>query len=221
MIARLPRNQRSDARDNRDRILDAARAVFATDGLDVPVREIARRAEVGPATLYRHFPTKEMLAAEAFAAQALAWRSALDEGLADPDPWRGFRLAVERLCELQARDRGFTAAVKSTFPRAMDFAAMRTSSLTRAAALIRRAKDTGRLRPDVVLEDLILMIMANDGIRASTPAARIAASRRFAALMIRACEAPPGSAPPPVPLPTPAVSVPGKTPDRTRATRGR
>ena len=55
---RLPHTLRSDALDNRERILDAARAVFAAEGLDVPMREIARRAGVGPATLYRHFPTK-------------------------------------------------------------------------------------------------------------------------------------------------------------------
>jgi AcrR family transcriptional regulator len=191
LTARLPHNRRSDARDNRARILSAVRAAFVTDGLDVPIRKIARRAEVGPATVYRHFPTKEMLVGEAFTEQMLAWRSTMDAGLADPDPWRGFRLTVEKLCELQARDHGFTAAVKSVFPRAMDFAAMRTSWLTSAAELIRRVKDTGRLRPDVALDDLILMIMANDGIHASTPAARIAASRRFATLMIQAFQATP------------------------------
>jgi AcrR family transcriptional regulator len=213
VTARLPHNLRFDARDNRDRILDAARAVFLADGLDVPVREIARRAEVGPATVYRHFPTKEMLLAEAFTDQMLAWRSILDEGIADPDPWHGLCLAVEKLCELQARDHGFTAAFKSTFPRAINFAAIRTSSLTSAAELIRRVKDTGRLRPDVVLDDLILMIMANDGIHASTPSARIAASRRFAALMIQAFQASPVSSPlPPVPRLTPAVSVPRHKP---------
>ncbi|WIX83982.1 TetR/AcrR family transcriptional regulator [Amycolatopsis carbonis] len=195
MTARLPHSRRSDARDNRDRILDVAFTVFVTDGLDVPIREIARGAEVGPATVYRHFPTKENLVAEVFTDRMLAWRSSLDEGLADPDPWHGFCLAVEKLCELQARDHGFTAAFKSAFPRAMDFAATRTSSLTSAAKLIRRAQDTGQLRPDVVLDDLILMIMANDGIHASTPAARIAASRRFAALMIRAFQAPPATSP--------------------------
>ncbi|MFE0021141.1 TetR/AcrR family transcriptional regulator [Amycolatopsis sp. NPDC059021] len=193
MTARLPQDLRSDARDNRDRILGAARAMFGTDGLDVPIREIARRAEVGPATVYRHFPAKETLAAETFTRQALAWQSTMDEGLADPDPWHGFRVAVGKLCELQARDHGFIAAFKSTFPRAVDFAAIRASSLTSAAGLLRRVKETGRLRPDVGTGDLILMIMANDGIHASTPAARIAASRRFAALMIRAFQASPGT----------------------------
>jgi hypothetical protein len=56
--------------------------------------------------------------------------------------------------------------------RALDFGAMRASSLTSAAELIRRVKDTGRLRPDVVVDDLILMIMANKGIHAGAPAAR-------------------------------------------------
>ncbi|MEV5543350.1 helix-turn-helix domain-containing protein [Saccharopolyspora shandongensis] len=213
MTVRLPHTLRSDARDNRERILDAARAVFATNGLNVPLREIARRAEVGPATVYRHFPTKEMLVTEAFTDQMLACQSAVDEGLADPDPWHGFCHAVEKLCELHARDQGFTAAFMSTFPHAMDFAAIRTSSLTSAAELTRRAKDTGRLRPDIVLDDLILMIMANSGIHASTPSARLMASRRFAALMIQAFQASPVSSPlPPVPRLTPAVSMPRHKP---------
>ncbi|MEU0502618.1 helix-turn-helix domain-containing protein [Nocardia sp. NPDC005998] len=209
VTAHLPHTQRSDARDNRERILEAARTVFVSAGLDVPMREIARRAGVGPATLYRHFPTKEMLVAEALTDQMLACRSIVDEGLADPDPWHGFCLAIEKLCELLARDHGFTAAFMSAYPHALDFAAIRTSSLTGAAALIRRAKDTGRLRPDIVLDDLILMIMANNGIHASTPAARIAASRRFAALMIQAFRASPASSPlPPIPRLMPADSIP-------------
>jgi len=209
VTAPLPHPTRSDARHNRERILDAARAVFAIDGLTVPMREIARRAEVGPATLYRHFPTKEALVTEAFTDQMRACRSIVDDGLADPDPWHGFSTVVERLCELYARDQGLNAAFMTTFPRAMDFAAIRTSSLTAAADLIRRAKDTGRLRPDVVLDDLILMIMATGGIRAGTPAARIAAARRFAALMVQAFQASPDDVPlPPVPRLMPLVFGP-------------
>lgn len=76
----LPHTLRSDALDNRERILDAARALFSADGLNVPMREIARRAGVGPATLYRHFPTKQMLVADAFADQLRACRAIVDEG---------------------------------------------------------------------------------------------------------------------------------------------
>ncbi|KUI27466.1 TetR/AcrR family transcriptional regulator [Mycobacterium sp. GA-2829] len=52
---------RADAARNRDRILEVAYETFAVDGLTVPIDEIARRAGVGPGTIYRHFPTKEAL----------------------------------------------------------------------------------------------------------------------------------------------------------------
>ena len=195
---RLPRTRplRSDARDNRDLILNAARAAFAAEGLNVPMREIARRAGVGPATLYRRFPTKQALVTEAVRGQLGACRAIVAEGAADPDPWRGFRRLIERICELHARDRGLTAAVMAAFPHAMDVAADREYALRGTAELARRAKEAGRLRPDFVLDDLILMLMANNGIRATSPAARVAASRRFAALAIESLQASPPSSPP-------------------------
>jgi AcrR family transcriptional regulator len=191
VTSRLPHALRSDARDNRELILDAARAVFAAEGLHVPMREIARRAGVGPATLYRRFPTKQALVTEALAGPLRACHAVVDEGLADPDPWHGFCLVIEKICQLHARDRGLTAAFISAFPNAMDFAAEREYALRSMAGLARRAKDAGRLRPDFVLDDLILMLMANSGIRAASPAAAVAASRRFAALAIQAFQASP------------------------------
>lgn len=191
MTDRLPHPLRSDALDNRRRILDAARAVFAADGLNVPMRKIARQAGVGPATLYRRFPTKEMLVTEAFTDQMFACHAIIDEGLADPDPWHGFCLVIEKICDLHARDRGFTAAFVSTFPKAIDLAALREQALTAIATLASRAKEAGHLRRDFVLDDLILILMANSGIHASSPAAQIAASRRFATLAIQAFHATP------------------------------
>jgi AcrR family transcriptional regulator len=191
VTARLPHNPRSDALDNRERILGAARAAFGVRGPNVPMREIARRAGVAPATLYRHFPTKQMLATAAYSDQACACRAIVDEGLADPDPWHGFCLVIEKVCELHARNRGFAAAFRSAFPNAMDVTADREYALSSVDELARRAKHAGRLRPDFVLDDLILMLMANDGIRATSPAARVAASRRFAALAIQAFQTPP------------------------------
>lgn len=197
---RLSRSLRSDARDNRDRILEAARALFAAEGLAVPMREVARRAGVGPATLYRHFPAKEALVTEAFADQVRACRAIVDEGLREQDPWDGFRLVIERICELHARDRGLTAAFMATYPHAADFAANRDHALKAIAELARRAKAAGRLRPDFVLDDMVLVLMANDGIHSVSPAARVTASRRFAALVIQALQATPTPAPlPPAP----------------------
>jgi AcrR family transcriptional regulator len=182
----LTQTLRSDALDNRERILDAARAVFAADGLDVPMREIARRAAVGPATLYRHFPTKQALATEAFTEQMRACQTIVEEGLDDPDPWHGLCIVIEKLCELHARNRGFTASFTAAFPGALDLAARREQALTSLAELARRAKATGQLRQDFVLDDLVLVLMANGGLDATSTKARVAASRRFAALAIRA-----------------------------------
>ena len=191
MTSRLPHALRSDARDNRQLILDAARAVFAAEGLDVPIGEIARRAGVGPATVYRRFPTKEMLVTEVLAGQMRACHAIVDEALADPDPWRGFCLMIEKSCELHARNRGLTKALMSAYPKAMDFAADREYALRSTARLARRAQDAGHLRRDFVVDDLILMLMASRGIRAASPAAALAASRRFAALTIQTFQASP------------------------------
>ncbi|MFY1615169.1 TetR/AcrR family transcriptional regulator [Micromonospora sp. WMMD736] len=189
MTEQLTRNLRSDARDNRQRILEAARTMFATAGMDVPMREIARRAGVGPATLYRRFPTKEALATEAFAEQMDACQDIVDEGLANPDPWHGLCLVIEKLCELHARDRGYTTAFITAFPRAVDLAAKREVALASLADLTLRAKNSGYLRADFVLDDLILILTANGGLHATSTDARVAASRRFAALAIRAFRA--------------------------------
>jgi AcrR family transcriptional regulator len=203
---------RSDARDNRGRILVIARAAFAAEGLDVPIREIARRAGVGVATVYRHFRTKEALLAEAFAEQLASCRAVVEEGLAADDPWRGFCLVIERLMEVHALDRGFARAFTSQLPGVTHFAADRDQTLRLLLKLVRLAKEAGSLRDDFVLEDVSLALMANEGIRAESPELRVAASRRFAALMIQSFRADPVR----TPLP-PAVRLPLSRVELSRA----
>lgn len=188
-MSRLPQKLRSDAEDNRERILVSARTLFASEGLTVPMREIARHAGVGPATLYRRFPTKQSLATEAFAEQVHACQSIVKAGLAEPDPWDGFCLVVERICELHVHNRGFTDAFLATYPEAVDVADSRELTLKSVARLARRAKARGRLRSDFELSDLVIMLTAHRGLHASSPAARTAASRRFAALVVQAFQA--------------------------------
>ncbi|HEX6340144.1 helix-turn-helix domain-containing protein [Umezawaea sp.] len=203
MTAQVVASLRSDARDNRLRVLAVARAAFAADGLDVPIREIARRAEVGVATVYRHFRSKEALLTEAFAEQMASCSAIVREGLAAADPWSGFCLVVEGLMEVHALDRGFARAFTSRVDRAVDFVAERDRTLRQLFELVRRAKEAGSLRGDFVVEDISLALMANEGIRAESPAMRVAASRRFAALMIQSFQADPVPAalPPAVRLP--------------------
>ncbi|GAA1676255.1 hypothetical protein GCM10009745_19340 [Kribbella yunnanensis] len=95
MTVELSRSLRADAADNRDRIVAAAYRLFAAEGMTVTMREIARQAGVGPATLYRHFPTKQDLAVEAFAEQVRICRQVVDDGLAEPDGIPG-RTAQQR-----------------------------------------------------------------------------------------------------------------------------
>jgi AcrR family transcriptional regulator len=173
---------RSDARDNRQRILTEARAVFAADGIDVPLRAIARRAGVGVATLYRHFPSKDALVDAAFAAEMVRCSAVIAEGLDDPDPRTGFTTVLERLMTIHALDRGLARAFTSQL-EVEDLAAERDRSLRLLAQLLQSAQTAGAVRPDVSLADVTLALMANEGVRAASPARRVQASRRLAALI--------------------------------------
>lgn len=77
---------RADAERNRDRILAAARHLFATEGLGVSMASVAREAGVGKATLSRRFATREELVNAVFADRMDAYASAVTDALADPDP---------------------------------------------------------------------------------------------------------------------------------------
>ena len=99
-------------------MLSAAREVFAEQGLDASTNEIARRAGVGVATLFRRFPTRDDLVGAAFADKMSAYAAAIDDALADSDPWHGFCGFIERVCQMQADDRGFADVLTMTFPTA-------------------------------------------------------------------------------------------------------
>lgn len=190
---------RADAERNRCRIVEAARQVFAEQGLDAPMNEVARRAEVGIATLYRRFPTREDLITDVFAEKMAAYADAIEQALADPDPWHGFCTYIERVCAMQAEDHGFTEVPTLTFPTAKAFEAKRNEAYRGFAELIARAKDTGRLRRDFTTEDLVLLLMANAGVVAATAGTAPDAWRRLVAYMIQAFGADHTDALPPVP----------------------
>ncbi|WP_284293551.1 TetR/AcrR family transcriptional regulator [Luteimicrobium album] len=186
---------RADAQDNRDRVLDAARALFAERGLGVTMREIARRAGVGPATLYRRFPTRQALVDEAFADELRACERIVEDGCSDPDPWRGFRTVVEELTVLNSRNRGFVDAFMSANPHADAFVAHRAALLRRLVALGVRAQAVDGLRRDYELDDLLLVLMAGRGLASAPSQDRTAAARRFATLAVDALRASDTNAP--------------------------
>jgi AcrR family transcriptional regulator len=190
-----PQVLRSDARENRDRVLEAARELFSKSGLGVTMRQIARHAEVGPATLYRRFPTKDALVLEAFLHEAAACRRIVLDAAEDPDPWRGLCSVIEQITVLNAQNQGFTEAFLSEFPGALDFAAHRSDLLRAVSRIADRAMKAGALRADFVLDDFLLVLLAGRGIAAAPLHARSAAAKRLAALAIEGLRAAPSNGP--------------------------
>lgn len=194
---------RADARRNRERILTAARAVFAERGIDAPMATVARRAGVGVATLYRHFPTRDALVRGAYAHQVETCSRALTDALADPDPWRGFRHLVETVCALHREERGFPAAFLAAFPESTSEHGHRAEQDLKA--LVRRAQAAGALRPDFHPSDIAVVLLAHCGLVAALPD-DAAASRRLVAYLLQSFRADAATAP--LPLPS-GLTLPG------------
>lgn len=189
MTDQLPHLLRADARENRDRTLEAARELFAGEGLSVTMRDIARRAGVGPATVYRRFPTKQQLVVEVLADQLRACRAVVDDACADPDPWRGFRTAVAELIELNAENRALVEALVSAGPDLRALAQHRADLMRQLSDLAARAAAVGALRPDFVVDDLVLVLLAARALAAAPLPERGPAARRLAALAVDAFRA--------------------------------
>jgi AcrR family transcriptional regulator len=192
------RTLRADAERNRALLVDAARDVFAEQGLDASLNEVARRAGVGVATLFRRFPSRDDLVAAVFEKKMSAYEEATAAALDDPDPWHGFCAYVERLCEMQAEDRGFADVLNATFPLADRLQAARDRAAVSLREVIGRAQHAGRLRADFVHQDLPLVLMANAGVVAGTRHGAPDAWRRLLAYLLQAFAA--GAA---EPLPAP------------------
>ncbi|MDI1461260.1 TetR/AcrR family transcriptional regulator [Catellatospora sp. KI3] len=217
---KTPGRTRSDAVRNRALVLAAAGAAFAAAGFDVPMAAIARRAGVGMATLYRHFPTREVLVTEVFADRFRACAAVAEEAFADDDPWRGFCTLVTKVCAIQAEDRGFTAAFLTAFPTAVDYERERARAEDGFVRLAERAVAAGSLRADFALADLIMLLVANDAVIAAAPAGQAsAASRRLVAYLLQSFAAGHDRPLPPAPR-LELHHVPGHGPARTSASGG-
>ena len=193
------RGLRADAERNRSRIIEAAREIFADQGIDAPIHDVAHRAGVGVGTLYRRFPTRSDLIAGAFADQMAAFADGVQAALADPDPWRGFCGYIERLCAVQAANRGFCDVLTMTFPSFRTFETARRQIYEGFTELIGRAKASGALRADFVAEDLPIVLMANAGVVAAAGQDAPQAPERLIGYLLQAFAAPGRSPLPPPP----------------------
>ena len=186
----ISRPLRVDAARNRDAILESARQVFAESGTDAALEEIARRADVGIATLYRRFPTRADLVAAAFEPRMRAYEAAAEAAIAAADPWEGFSGFVHAVCAMQAADAGCADVLSATFPTTAELDRQLRTATAGLNDVIDRAKAAGALRRDFVLEDLVLLLMANAGVVNVTKGHAPKAWERFAAYMLDAFRAP-------------------------------
>jgi AcrR family transcriptional regulator len=192
------RSLRADAEQNRERIVEAAQALFAERGIDVTREEIARRAGVGMATLKRRYPTRADLVAGVFEEKMWRFADGARKALKDPDPWDGFSRYVRSLCSMQQSDRGFSDVLTMTFPSVARFEAARQQAFEDFSELTRRAKEAGSLRKDFVPEDLIILLMATAGVVGATGKVAPRSAPRLIGYLLQAFAAPgEGKLPPP------------------------
>jgi AcrR family transcriptional regulator len=182
------RNSRSDARTNRAHLVAVARTTFAEEGLNVTTREIARRARLGAATVYRHFPSRADLVTAAFRQQVADCTAAVADALADPDPWRGLSRVIEEIGGRQALDRAFVSALLTD---TTVFAAERARNAAAFRKIVARARAAGVLRPDFTVADLRILLTATTGLTASRPDRRLTDVRRLTTLLLEGLRAHP------------------------------
>jgi AcrR family transcriptional regulator len=173
-----PGSLRADAERNRRQLVDAARAVFAARGLDAPLDDIARRARVGNATLYRRFPRRRDLVGAVYVEPVREVVAAARSALDDPDPWRAFAGHLAYLCELQAGDRALAELLSARMSEVDELDDLRDIAFDHLTALIDRARAAGALRADVDHADVVLILMANAGLVERTAATAPDAWRR-------------------------------------------
>lgn len=152
------RELRSDAMRNRERIIAAAVEVFAERGLEASTAEIAHRAGVGEATLFRRFPSKDDLITAIVENQIDESIAIADECLTDPDPGKGLERFLRTMVERSVADRGVLESAKDECVMCDALGEHRRRFLDAVAALVKRAQAAGAVRDDVSGQDVAVLI---------------------------------------------------------------
>jgi AcrR family transcriptional regulator len=189
---------RKDAERNRRRIIEAARELCATRGLDATLNEVAHHANLGVGTVYRRFPTKDALF-EAIFQDGMDQLVALAETAVDAaDSWEGFAWWVWQMCELTATDRGLREVAFSKAYCGGRVDAGRDRLDRPLSELVERAKRDGYLRSEVSPTDMPLLGLMAGAV--SEYAGEVSADlwRRYVAVLLQGVRRQPGQEPLPV-----------------------
>ena len=172
-LVSLDRVLRADARRNRWAVIAAAKKLFADQGLEAQMPDVAKAAKVGVGTVYRHFPTKDDLIAALVAERFERLAERAREDLEVEDAWEGIADFIRFSAQIQADDRGLCEVMGSR-PEVMDAAARAVGLPVLCDRLVKRAQRSGELRRDLVWEDIPMIACglgritqaAVDGLRA-------------------------------------------------------
>jgi AcrR family transcriptional regulator len=201
-----PPPRRRDAQRNRELLVAAAHEVFTEQGLDAPLDVIARRAGVGNATLYRHFPTRAALIDAVFHDQLTDTMAAGERLRNAPDAWSGLTAYLRAVFGALAADRG-TNDLMTTHVRGVGVLdAVHAHNRRTLELLLARGRDEGTVRPDVTTEDVLFALAAlGRAVPALTAATAPDAWQRPLALLLDGLRA--TTPPEPAPLPGPALTA--------------
>jgi AcrR family transcriptional regulator len=150
------RKPRADALRNRERVLEAAKAVFSAGGAEASLEGVARRAGVGIGTLYRHFPTREALFEAVYRREVEQLGELAEQLKGEADPVEALRRWLRSNVEFVATKKGMAAALALAVQGTSHLHAYSFDRLTKAVgALLDRAIEAGEIRSDVSPEDLL------------------------------------------------------------------
>jgi AcrR family transcriptional regulator len=150
---------RADAQRNLVRVLDAAREVFAEQGIDAPVTEIADRAGVGVGTIFRRFPTKDDLLVAVVEQRTQQLIEAADLALESPDPGAALRGFMETATAMQISDVCWCEAGADLFERE-GIRELTDVLVGKIGELLTSAQTAGQIRSDVRALDIPVLLMA-------------------------------------------------------------
>lgn len=150
------RKPRADAIRNRERVLEAAKAVFSAGGPEASLEAVARKAGVGIGTLYRHFPTREALFEAVYRREVQQLSELAEQLKSEADPVEALRRWLRSNVEFVATKKGMSAALALAVQSASELTAFSFERLTKAVgALLDRAVAAGEIRSDISPEDIL------------------------------------------------------------------
>ncbi len=156
---RAPRRPRADAQRNSDSLLEAAKVVFGTSGVDAPAKEIADLAGVGVGTLYRHFPQRSDLVKAVFEREVDACADAAPALTAAHAPGAALAQWLHRYTEFLATKRGLATALHAGDPAFDALPGYFKQRLEPTlGSLLEAAIASGEIRADMSPEDLLYAV---------------------------------------------------------------